>query len=47
MNAPYAAYPLDNQLLQHGPRIPIAMAAPIQRRARLGGLLSFYHRQTS
>ena len=33
---------LDNQLLQRPPP-PVSLAADVQRRERLGGLLNFYH----
>ena len=37
---------LDNQLLQRPPP-PVSLAADVQRRARLGGLLNFYHREAT
>ena len=37
---------LDNQLLQRPPP-PVSLAAHVQRRERLGGLLNFYHREAA
>ena len=37
---------LDNQLLQRPPP-PVSLAADVQRRERLGGLLNFYHREAA
>ena len=37
---------LDNQLLQR-PSPPVSLAADVQRRERLGGLLNFYHREAA
>ena len=37
---------LDNQLLQRPPP-PVSLAAHVQRRQRLGGLLNFYHREAA
>ena len=37
---------LDNQLLQRPPP-PVRSAADVQRRERLGGLLSFYYREAA
>ena len=37
---------LDNQLWQRPPP-PVSLAADVQRRARLGGLLNFYHREAT
>ena len=37
---------LDNQLLQRPPP-PVSLAADVRRRARLGGLLNFYHREAA
>ena len=37
---------LDNQLLQRPPP-PESLAADVQRRERLGGLLNFYHREAA
>ena len=37
---------LDNQLLQRPPP-PMSLAADVQRRERLGGLLNFYHREAA
>ena len=37
---------LDNRLLQRAPP-PVRSDADVQRRARLGGLLSFYHREAA
>lgn len=36
-----------NQLLQRAPPSSRSMASPIQRRTRLGGILSFYHRKAA
>ena len=37
---------LDNQLLPRPPP-PVSLAADVQRRERLGGLLNFYHREAA
>ena len=37
---------LDNQLLQRPPP-PVSPAADVERRERLGGLLSFYYREAA
>ena len=37
---------LDNQLLQRPPPT-VSLAADVQRRERLGGLLNFYHREAA
>jgi hypothetical protein len=37
---------LDNRLLQHA-ALPQRAATTVQRRDRLGGLLSFYHREAA
>ena len=37
---------LDNQLLQRPPP-PVSLAADVERRERLGGLLNFYHREAA
>ena len=37
---------LDNQLRQRPPP-PVSLAADVQRRERLGGLLNFYHREAA
>ena len=37
---------LDNQLMQRPPP-PVSLAADVQRRERLGGLLNFYHREAA
>ena len=37
---------LDNQLL-HRPPLPVRSHSDVQRRTRLGGLLSFYHREAA
>ena len=37
---------LENQLLQRAPP-PVHQGAAVQRRERLGGLLSFYHREAA
>ena len=37
---------LENQLLQRPPP-PVSLAADVQRRERLGGLLNFYHREAA
>ena len=37
---------LDNQLRPRPPP-PVSLAADVQRRERLGGLLNFYHREAA